>query len=75
MTIEEAKKIYKAVKRNNFFIENIDKDFFLEFTAILFEQLKQIGKGQQELISSRRKWKRRYYNERRKVRELKRKVK
>lgn len=39
MNIEQCKEIYESLKKGKDFIANIDKDFFLNFAELLFDEL------------------------------------
>lgn len=39
MNIEQCKEIYESLKKGKDFIANIDKDFFLNFAELLFNEL------------------------------------
>lgn len=39
MNIEQCKETYEALKKGKDFIANIDKDFFLNFAELLFNEL------------------------------------
>ncbi len=41
MNIEQYKEIYESFKKSKDFIANIDKDFFLNFEELLFNELKK----------------------------------
>lgn len=73
MSTEEAQKVLDEL--NNVRPELLNAEAKRLFEAImkiadgrdeLYKKVKELGKGQQTLIQSRRKWKTRYYNLKRK---------
>lgn len=41
MDIKQCKEIYESLKKGKDFIANIDKDFFLNFAELLFNELEK----------------------------------
>lgn len=76
MTTEEAQKVLDEL--NEIKVEELSGNSKRLFEAImkiadekdeLYKKVKELGKGQQTLIQSRRKWKNRYYKMKRKLKE------
>ena len=45
MNIEEARIAYEGIKANAFIVANIDKDFFIKFGELLFNELDKKDKA------------------------------
>lgn len=63
--IKEMKKYFnECIIKDHIF----EEDLTINFMKIALKHIKELGKGQHELMQSRRKWKNRYYRERQKRR-------
>ena len=74
--IEKAKEDFDFFYEGDYITREMEqsKDIILEYIRQLESKLKQLGKGQQTLLQSRRKWKNKYYKQRRKSKDLKKSV-
>lgn len=73
--IENAKECVKEIIQNTYAEgKAINLNNALEYINQLETKVKELAKGQQELMQSRRKWKRRYYNLKNKNKKLKDKL-
>lgn len=74
--IEKAKEDYKFFNEGDYITKEMSdsKNVLLEYIEQLETKIKELGKGQQALMQSRRKWKNRYYKTRNKNKDLQKTV-
>lgn len=74
--IEKAKEDFKFFNEGDYITKEMSdsKNILFEYIWQLETKIKELGKGQQSLMQSRRKWKNRYYKMRKKNKELQKSV-
>ena len=74
--IEKAKEDLRFCHEGDYITKEMSdsKNVLLEYIKQLATKIKELGRGQQSLIQSRKKWKNRYYKMRNKNKELQKSV-